>query len=877
MTKKQAKPKPKKLSQSDLEDLVIESDTGARKPTSKFEAGVLLFAALLWSLFQLWIASPLQFSLGIFVLNDTQTRAIHLGFAVFLSFLAYPALSRSPREYIPKLDWLAALVGAFTSSYLYLFYDELATRSGLPTQMDIATAAIGMLLLLEATRRALGPPLLIIASIFLIYTFFGSAEFIPEVLRHKGQSFSKVASHMWLTTEGVFGIALGVSTSFVFLFVLFGALLDKAGAGNYFIKVAFSLLGHLRGGPAKAAVLSSGMTGLISGSSIANTVTTGTFTIPLMRRVGFSGEKAGAVEVSSSVNGQIMPPVMGAAAFLMVEYVGIPYIEVIKHAFLPALISYIALLYIVHLEAVKANMEALPKPVKRTGFQTLISFGIVATSIILLSGIAYVSIAWIKDVFGDSGSYVIALAVFAAYITLIWFASKHPDLEPDDPNSKAVKLPETGPTVKTGLHYLLPIVVLVWCLMVERFSPGLSAFWATVLMIFILSTQRVLKAFFRKQGEFSRAFKHGIFDLLDGLVAGARNMIGIGVATAAAGIIVGTVSLTGVGQVLTEVVELIAGDSVILILMLTAVICLILGMGLPTTANYIVVASLMANVVVQLGAQNGLVVPLIAVHLFVFYFGIMADVTPPVGLASFAAAAISGSDPIRTGLQAFAYSIRTAILPFFFIFNTELIMIGVESIWHGLFVFVKATIAILLFSAAAQGYFLTRNKIIETVLLLMVALTLFVPKMWIDIAIPKYHQEEVPELRSLVESLPEGTLVKIKTRGEDRYGELDDFQAFVPLAAGATMEEKFSDFGILLREEKRRFYVEDVVFNSPAEKAGIDFDHEITMFATPQEQPNPRIMYIPAIVLFLIVVGSQSIRRKRARALEGLGGLERVQ
>ncbi|MCB2081058.1 MAG: TRAP transporter permease, partial [Rickettsiales bacterium] len=398
----------KQLSQKELEDLVIENDTGARRPDSKFQTGLLTWTAICWALFQLWIASPLMFIVGQWqiggfrlsglVFDDTRARSIHLGFAIILAFLAYPASRRSPRNYIPFLDWIFAVAGCFCALYLYLFYDDLAARSGLPTQFDIIAACIGMLLLLEATRRSLGPPLLIVATVFLCYTFFGSMDWVPDVIKTKSQSLPKVASHQWLTTEGVYGIALGVSTSFVFLFVLFGALLERAGAGNYFIKVAFSLLGHLRGGPAKAAVLSSGLTGLISGSSIANTVTTGTFTIPLMKRVGFSGEKAGAVEVASSVNGQIMPPVMGAAAFLMVEYVGIPYVEVIKHAFIPAIISYIALLYIVHLEALKANMQPIPKRITVTLKQRLIAWGIIISSTVIFSYMAYQVISWLSGI-----------------------------------------------------------------------------------------------------------------------------------------------------------------------------------------------------------------------------------------------------------------------------------------------------------------------------------------------------------------------------------------------------------------------------------------------------------------------------------------------
>jgi len=664
------------LDSAKLQEMVAESDTGGRKPTGAV-ATALMIVALSWSLFQLWYASPLPFTFNILVFNATEARSIHLAFAIFLAYTAYPAFKRSPRAYVPVQDWVFAAVGAFCTGYIFLFYSELSTRPGQPITQDLVVAVIGMVLLLEATRRVLGPPMTIVALVFLTYTFGG--QYMPDMIAHKGASLAKAMSHQWLTTEGVFGIALGVSSSFIFLFVLFGSLLDKAGAGNYFIKSAFALLGHMRGGPAKAAVVSSAATGIISGSSIANVVTTGTFTIPLMKRVGYRPDQAGAVEVSSSVNGQIMPPVMGAAAFLMVEYVGIPYTQVIKHAFLPAIISYIALFYIVHLEALKANLQGLPRRSKGTFAQRLLSFLMTVAGFVVLSGVVYYSIGWIKVAFPDAAFSIVMVLLVVVYLGLLWFGSRQPELMLDDPNAPVFELPETGPTLKSGLHYLLSVVVLIWCLMVEQLSPGLSAFWATLFMIFIMVTQRPLLAKFRGRSDLGAAVRLGFSELVDGLVTGARNMIGIGVATAAAGIIVGTVSLTGIGLVMTEVVELISGGNLMIMLLLVAFISLILGMGLPTTANYIVVSTLMAPVVVELGAQSGLLVPLIAVHMFVFYFGLMADVTPPVGLASFAAAAIARTDPIKTGVTAFFYSMRTAVLPFLFIFNTQLLLIGLDT------------------------------------------------------------------------------------------------------------------------------------------------------------------------------------------------------
>ncbi|MBE0584970.1 MAG: TRAP transporter permease, partial [Desulfofustis sp.] len=301
-------------------DLVAEVDTGGRQPIGAIPRNILFFVPLAWTIFQLWQASPLPYLFNFLVLNSTEARAIHLAFALFLAYTAFPTFKSSPRSYIPIQDWGLALIAAASAAYMFMFYEELSTRPGDPTQLDLVVAVIGMILLLEATRRALGPPLMVVAMVFIVYTFGGA--YMPEVIAHKGASLTKGMTHYWLTTEGVFGVALGVSTDMVFMFVLFGSLLESAGAGNYFIRTAFAGLGHMRGGPAKAAVVSSAMTGLVSGSSIANVVTTGTFTIPLMKKVGFSPEKAGAVEVASSTNRQLTPPVMGAAAFLMVEYVG---------------------------------------------------------------------------------------------------------------------------------------------------------------------------------------------------------------------------------------------------------------------------------------------------------------------------------------------------------------------------------------------------------------------------------------------------------------------------------------------------------------------------------------------------------------------------
>jgi TRAP transporter 4TM/12TM fusion protein len=846
--------------EEELAEMIAETESGARNPTGAFPKKVLFLVPLLWTIFQLWYASPLPFIFNLFVINDTEARAIHLAFAIFLSFTAFPTFKKSPTKYIPVQDWVLGLLGAFCSAYLYLFYAALADRPGMPTQIDLVVSVVGLILLLEATRRALGPPLMVVATVFLIYTFGG--QFMPEVIAHKGASLAKGMSHYWLGTEGVFGVALGVSTGMVFMFVLFGALLEAAGAGNYFIRTSFAALGHLKGGPAKAAVVSSGLTGLVSGSSIANVVTTGTFTIPLMKKVGFKAEKAGAIEVACSTNGQLMPPVMGAAAFLMVEYVGITYIEVIKHAFLPAIISYIALVYIVHLEACKMGLEGMKKTVTATLAQRMLSFVFALLFMIILAGVTYYGLGWIKDVAGDATIYIVSVLLAASYTFLLWYACKVPELD----NSTEIKeLPHLGQTAQAGYYFLLPVVVLMWCLVVERLSPSLSAFWATMLMIVILLTQRPLKGIFRKMQGDEFSFKAGVNDLIHGSVSGARNMIGIGVATAAAGIIVGTVTLTGIGLVMTEFVEFISGGNLMLILFFTAIISLILGMGLPTTANYIVVSTLMAPVIVNLAAQNGLIVPLIAAHLFVFYFGILADDTPPVGLAAFAAAGISGGDPIKTGIQGFVYDIRTAVLPFMFIFNTQLLMIGVDHWYHLVLVVVGAVFAMLAFAAGTQGYFLVKCRVWETVALLVVALVLFRPGIVWDRVFPPLQEEPPAQLETWVGDMDPGSSLRIMLKGEKPSGK--EFTKTIMLTIGdePTGAEKLAGVGFETRQEEGKILIDNVVFSSAAEKAGVDFDQEILNIQVPTHRLPKELMYIPAAALYLLVWLLQSRRRKQQR------------
>ena len=846
----------------DLQRLVAEADTGGRK-VAGFAGGLIFALAVSWSLFQLWYASPLPFTFRWGVLNDTEARSLHLGVALFLAFLSYPAWGSASRAAVPWYDWLLATAGAFAGAYFILFYAELATRPGQPMLIDVITATAGLVLLLEATRRAVGMPMTFLAILFLAYILLG--RYLPDVLAHKGASWERMLSHQWLTTEGVFGVALGVSSTYIFIYVLFGSLLDKAGAGNYMMQVSFALLGHLRGGPAKVAVVSSALNGLISGSSVSNVVSGGIFTIPLMKKSGYGGVKAGAIETASSVNGQIMPPVMGAAAFLMVEYVGIPYADIVKHAFLPAVISYIALFYIVHLEALKLGMEPMVAARQRSLSQKAIGWGLGISGTIVACGTIYFVAEVVKNLMGAAAPWVLAALLAALYVWTARVAARCPDLPADIDVDNPV-LPETWPTVKAGLHFLIPIGILIWCLMIEELSPSLSAFWATVTLIALMLTQRPLTALFRRQGDLAAATGAGAREVIEGLNDGARSMIGIAIATGTAGIIVGGITLTGLGFRMTDFVEFVSQGNIIVMLLFTAFVCLVLGLGVPTTANYILVATLMAPVIVELGAQSGLVIPLIAVHLFVFYYGIMGDITPPVGLASFAAAAISGEDPIATGVQGSLYALRTVILPFVFVFNPALLMIDVHGWWEVALVGLSATVASLAFAAATLGWFHTRCRWWEVVLLLAATFALFRPDYFMDKLYAPYAEVPARQIYQVAKDLGVNDRLVLVIDGTNVEGEEVRKTVAVQLTRPGEGRERLLAAGLMVQVLGEEVRTSAVKFGSRARKSGFEQGWKVSAIKVPTDRPSEHWLYIPALALLAFVWFLQRARVRRARA-----------
>ena len=627
--------------------LAEEEEGISRKPKGP-EKYVIPFIAVIWSLFQLSIPSWL-------VLDSTFIRAIHLGFAMLIVFLNYPFFKKtrfglkyfSQKEKIPLLDYIVAAMACFSALYIAIDYTGMTIRYGAPIVRDTVIGLTLVVLLLEASRRVIGPALSVIAMFFCAYAFFG--PYMPAVIAFKGISLNRFIGQMTMSTEGIYGIPLDVSATIVYLYVLFGAMLDKAGAGKYFIQLALSLLGRFKGGPAKAAVLGSMFTGLVNGSSIANVVTTGTFTIPLMKKVGYSPTKAAAIEVAASTDGQIAPPIMGAAAFIIAEYVNVPYIAVIKAAAIPAFASYAALLYITHIEASKAGLRGMPKEELPPFFKTLVS----------------------------------------------------------------------------GIHFILPVLFLLYQLIIARHTPERAAFQAIGVLGAIMLVQGPIKAYLKKE-PIGAAFKQGIVDIFSGLASGGRNMVAVALATAAAGIIVGVVAL-GLGGLITQIIDTISGGNIYIMVVVTAFASLIIGMGLPTTATYIVMASLTAPAMVSIAHGQGFMVPLMAAHLFCFYFGILADDTPPVGLAAYAAAAIAKSPPIATGIQGFMYDIRTAILPFMFIFNSDLILHNIYSWPLAILIFAMACIGNFAFASATQGWFVAKNRFYEIPIFLFVTVVMMRP------------------------------------------------------------------------------------------------------------------------------------------------------
>ncbi len=639
--------------------IMEESESGSRNLSGYM--GLFIFAvAISMSIFQIYTGFAGE-------LAGSKQLSIHLTFAMILCFAYFPARKKSPKNRIPLPDIILGIFAAGCAFYLFANYNHVVTSVGDAETYDIIIGFTLIVLVLEATRRSISPILPLICIIFLLYAYYG--PYLPGELAHRGFRVKRIVDHIFMSGEGLWGVPLRVSATFVFLFVLFGAFLDKIGAGSYLINLSFAVMGKYRGGPAKAAVVASCAMGSISGSSIANTVTTGAMTIPLMKKVGFSSVTAGAVEVAASTNGQLMPPIMGAAAFIMAEIIGVPYIEIVKAAFIPAVLSYTAIFSIVHLEAVKENIRGLTKEETPVFLKTFIS----------------------------------------------------------------------------GFHFLIPLGILIWLLLIVRWTPTTAASWSILAGAFTALGNNYLRkvkffpemvrenlesddpAFLDYKADpdnfmFGRTKK----ELLDSLETGARNMAGIAVACASCGIIVGVVTLTGLGLKMAVLITEAAGGNLLLTLIFSVFACIILGMGLPTTATYIIMAAMTAPAIMTISTDLSLGLPIVAIHLFVFYYGIVADDTPPVGLCAYAAAGISGADPVKTGLKSFRLDLAAFTLPFMFIYNTKLLMMN-TTILELCYMIPICIIGMFCWSVFIQGFWIVKTYLLERIVFLGLAFLLVNP------------------------------------------------------------------------------------------------------------------------------------------------------
>ncbi len=633
----------------DLSDLV---DEGKVRASGGNLAMIVFIIGILWSFFHIYTA-------GTGLLTAMLQRSAHLSVGLALCFLYYPFNKKNDASYeqIPWYDLVLAAVGFCSIFYVYYYFDELVWRVGAPTTTDLVMGGIAIILILLAAHRAFGMILPIVTIIFLTYPFLG--QYYPTLIGHGGYRLTRVINDLYMTNTGIFGIPIGVSATFVFIFVLFGSFFQTSGAGLYIVRLAYATMGRYRGGPAKAAVMASGFMGSIIGSSVANTVVTGSITIPVMKRAGFSPEVAGGVETAASTDGQFLPPIMGAAAFVMAEFTGIPYWQIAIAAALPAVISYFALLAIVHLQAAKTGMTPMAKEDIPPFFRTFIR----------------------------------------------------------------------------GIFYWFPICVLVYYLLIIRLTPILAGYYAILAVLAIMVIVRAVKLVESLRSidavfieSFLSQLKGLWGDFLSGLESAAKSMAGIAVACACAGIIVGVVTITGLGQSMILLLSAVAGDNLFVLLIMAAGISIILGTGLPTTAKYVVMATLVAPAVTTIAPE----VPVIAVHLFILYYAILADDTPPVGVAAYAAAAIARSEPIRTGLYGFKFDLGAFLLPFMFVYNPEFLLI--DTTWYkALLVAATSLFGIYCFSAVIQQWLFTRMKIWEQVILLGVALSMIWPTWYTDI------------------------------------------------------------------------------------------------------------------------------------------------
>lgn len=628
------------LGAMDVDELMEQYDletSKLRKLTGKVALFITIVAILMsaFHLFTAWHGTLLAM----------KQRSLHLIFAFTLGFALYPGFKNSSKDKIDIMDWVLMILSIGVWGYIFFNVEAIALKGGQMSTTDMVLGVLAVLLTLEVTRRVVGPELPIVTIVFLLFAYFGRS--LPGVFAHRGFNVTRIVSHMYMTTEGIMGTPLGVSSTFVFMFILFGSFLDKTGVGEFFIDFAYALTGSTRSGPAMTSVLSSGLMGSISGSSVANTVTTGAFTIPLMKSVGYKPHYAGAVEATASTGGQIMPPVMGAAAFIMADFTGFPYISIVKAAIIPAVLYYIAVGTMVHLEACKLGLKGMPRE----------------------------------------------------------------------------SLPKVSNILRKQGYLTLPLIAIIFML-IKQYPPTMAALTGIIIGVVVAFAASLIK----KDDSFTPK------DILGAMEAGAKGAVGVACACACAGMIVGVVTLTGFGLKIAEVIVLIAKGKLLPTLFLTMIASIILGMGLPTTAKYIVLATMAVPAITKLGVN------LMSAHLFILYFGVVADVTPPVALAAYAGAGIAGANSMKTGIQAFKLAIGAFIIPYIFVINPHLIMVdsvaGTTVNWlpitAAIPTIITALIGTICLAGTVESYLFGNLRIWQRVILLGAAFALLDPKLLTD-------------------------------------------------------------------------------------------------------------------------------------------------
>lgn len=862
-----------------------------KTPSSSFFKKIIIFFSIFWAFFQLWIASPLPYILSDLlninlVLSDSQSRIIHLSIAILLSYLVD---NNGKCKYF---YYLIGFIGFGAVLHNFIFYEQIALNAGIVSNSEVIISCIGIGILAWATKRNIGFPIVIIAGIFLLYSIFGNH--LPIIVSHKGHSLSQISYQQWLSSEGIFGVALGVSSDFIYMFVLFGALLEASGASNFFIKLAFAGLGKLRNGAAKATIVGSALMGMISGSSVATTITVGTVTIPLMKKAGLSAEKAGGVQIAAGVNGQITPPIMGAAAFLMAEFLSIKYSDIIRYALLPSIIIYFSLFYSVHLEKTDdfheenrdhSLMNMLCKFAKLIFKFTIFavgSFFSVAAFYYLMCGISTKSglhIRGIQNIFGDNmwGS---TLFLVGSYFGVIYMQFKcvyqdvkkiHEFNDPVDNIKEYIASAQPLKILIGGLHYLMPVFLLLWLLTVEKMSSAICVFWATMSLIVIIFTHNNILYILHGKSSFSylkNEFKEDVMHIIDAMKSSSHSMIGIALATAVSGIIIGSIAQTGISQAFVDILETLARDNILLILITTAIICVILGMGMPTTACYMIVSSLMVPVIFEITQNKGMSVAPVALHFFVFYFGLMADITPPVGLASYAAAAISKGNPIKTAAQGLLYNKNLILLPFVFVYNNDLIFYKVTDWSQIILTSLCAIFASVAFVSALKGRFLTKNKIYESIALIVICIGFFNPNLVVNLFQNPYQKISIHEFEKDFANFNDVEKTKLLLINDKKDSKI----AYVDVRSGEkNMKENFEkSLDLVFYSVDGKIELAKVMDYNKNNFKLIDLmndDYKISQIELPIVKFDRKIVLLAGIGFFMLIFLNQHMRKCREEKL----------